>query len=95
MTEQEIRERLAVLESQSRDRTAQMDEISKDVKELVADMHMRRGQSASSQLAHTESREDGWQRNAWIRSFIPSGLLVGFWLAFVEVLRRMWIGFGG
>lgn len=89
MTEQDLRDRLIRLEAQSEERLEQMRSISRNVEELVADLHQRRGQSDVTATVHRESREDRVQRDTWLRAFLPTGIMTGLWLGVLELLRRL------
>lgn len=84
MTETE-RDRIKALEIQMQHTSVKLDKMEAQLGLLVTDMHERRGREAAERLGHVEEREDKWQTWAWVRAFIPLGLLVGLlnaiWLA--------------
>jgi len=95
VTDEELKTRLIRLETRFDESDKNLGRMGNQLDELVADLRRREGRDKFFQIDHREEREDKWQRNAWIRSFLPTGLFTMLWLAFAEAVREIFYRGGG
>ena len=67
-------------------------EMKEHLRELVADMHERRGREKAERLTHVEDREDKWQASAWIRALLPLGAITAMFTALWNEVWRFFTG---
>jgi len=91
MTESE-RDRIKALEVRMEQYGREQQETKNLVLELVADMHKRRGREEAENREHREGREDKWQAGAWIRAFLPLGVITAM---FTALWNQVWQFFTG
>jgi len=90
--DEELKARLIKLETRYEEADKLRERMASQLDELVADLHQRRGKDAFARVGHREEREDAWQRNAWVRAFLPTGIFTGIWIWVLDIIRDVWSG---